>query len=292
MRLRKSFSVLLTIILVLLLAGCSDFMVVFNTRKANKCAENFVVALGEDYLSAIQTYSNKSIELTELTEEQKSLYDEFGVASFELDSVELTDEEEMTEALCRIKITYKDISTTVEDNPFATYDGYVSKLKKLKKSHKTLKLKMIYSDGQWKFKDLNEIYSLTTEPYSLIVIVDELGVPLNPNAEFYKESFVTSLWYDPLTSLPLDGSSMTDPIAIQCGFYFDRPVTNTFKIYLYKDGEDIYIQDVTADSAVLIICDFSTRLLDTDRFDKGEYTIKVKFDEQIIASSPNVLIVK
>lgn len=292
MRLRKSLSVILTIILVFVLAGCSDFLVVFNTRKATRYAEEFIESVNGDFDSALQSYSNKPIEAVTLTKEQEELYSEFGATTFELDSVELTDTEEITEAVCKVKITFKDISEVVDDNPFATLDGYTSKFKKLKKSHDIFKLKMVYSDGQWKFKDLNEIYSMTTLPYSLIVIVDDLGVPLNPNADFYKDSFVTSLWYDPLTSLPLDGTSMTKPIAIQCGFYFDRPVTNTFKVHLYEDGKEIFSEDVTADSAVLIICDFSTRLLEIDEFSKSEYTVKLKFDEQIIASSPCALTVK
>lgn len=280
----KKFLVLsLVIVMLLSMTGCDSLILSLNTSKAKKCVENFIEESDTDFIAALQKYSLEEITPAGMIDEQKELFDTYGICEFEIDSVELDDEENMDTAVCKLNVTYKKFSKVIEDMPEAVLSDYARKLKKLKNSNETFKLKMSFNDGEWMFDDLTDLYETLCMPYEMITILDENGTALNPNAEYYGKKIVSSLWYDPIYSIPLDGNKVTSPVAIQCAFYFNRPVTDTFEARLLDSkGKTISTKEITMDISVICICDFSLEYVGVDKFDASTYKIGLYFNNEEI----------
>lgn len=291
MNLRKCIPVTLLLILAMVFSGCSDFMYTFYMQKADLLVEEFIDEVNKDYVDALKKYSTKSIETYDFTTEQNEFVNKFSKCSVSLVSVEMDDDDFFDTATCKVKLNYLDASKVTENYTFATKEEYEEDFGDLKKSKETIKLKMVLEDRVWKFKDLNTLYEKVYKSYQDINLVGELGIPLNPDASYYESICETSLWYDPILSYPVDVTSVNDPVAIQCGFYFNTPVTNTFKAKLYQDGTELETIDINLDFTVLAICDFSTRLLGVDSMPSGKYEIKLYFGDELIASSPYMMTV-
>ena len=188
----------LVIVMLLSMTGCDSLILSLNTSKAKKCVENFIEESDTDFIAALQKYSLEEITPAGMIDEQKELFDTYGICEFEIDSVELDDEENMDHAVCKLNVNYKKFSKVIEDMPEAVLSDYARKLKKLKNSNETFKLKMSFNDGEWMFDDLTDLYETLCMPYEMTTILDENGTALNPNAEYYGKKIVSSLWYDPI----------------------------------------------------------------------------------------------
>lgn len=290
---KKFIALVMVSVIVLSAAGCSDFFISLNRRKANKCAESFIEATDKGLLAALQEYSWEEIKGTELFDKQEELFEDYSNCSFEIVSIELTDEENKDKALCKVKITYKNFGKILEDMPTGTIDDYNRKLKKRKKTEENVKLKMRSVDGEWKFDDLTYLYEQLYKPYSDVVLLDNLGVALNPNADYYELKCVSCLWYDPILSIPLEGTSVTTPLALQAAFYFDKPVTDKFEAKLFDaNGKEIASKEIELEVSVIAICDFSRESVGVQKFAVGEYSISLYYDGVEIASTSSNLTVK
>ncbi|MCQ2465925.1 MAG: hypothetical protein MJ166_00195 [Clostridia bacterium] len=290
---KKSICALLVVLVVMAMTGCNDFMISLNTRRANKCVMDFIEATDAGLLNALNSYSREEIEAKSFIDEQQELYVNNGNCEFEIIDIYLDDEESMDVAICELSVTAKNSKKVLKDLPSATYSDYNRKLKKAKTKTETFELKMTSDNGEWKFDDLTPLYEKLYKPYEDMIVLDDMGIAINPGTEYYKEKFVSVLWYDPLSAVPLTTTSVTSPVAIQCGFYFDRPITDTLVAKLYDEsGKAIASKEITLEVNVLVICDFSLESVGVSKFSAGSYDIKLFYGDEEICSTSESLTVK
>ena len=109
----------------------------------------------------------------------------------------------------------------------------------------------------------------------------------------YSEFVVDPIWYDPMLAIPLNSDSISDPIALQCAFYFNTPVNLKLKADL-KDanGKVIASRDIDINNSVIAIADFSCEYVGVDRFAQGNYTVELIYDGEVFAKTDDPLTVR
>ena len=91
-----------------------------------------------------------------------------------------------------------------------------------------------------------------------------------------------------MLAIPLNSDSISDPIALQCAFYFSRPISGTFKCVLRgPDNLILGSSETELKSSVISIFDFSAETLGINKFESGKYTMELLYnDEQIAVTEP------
>lgn len=105
--------------------------------------------------------------------------------------------------------------------------------------------------------------------------------------ERVSRAYVYSAWYDVEKDNPVDYTSIdsNDAYALKCVFYFNEPVTGTFRVVLKKDGRQLAVKDIRISDKVVCECDFSAGLEGIGTFEAGVYTVSLETEGNSIAVS-------
>lgn len=97
-------------------------------------------------------------------------------------------------------------------------------------------------------------------------------------------AYLCSTWYDAVEDNPTDISSISSDsvFALKGVFYFNRPLTVTFKAKLLKDGEEFLTKEVRLKNNVTAEADFSAGLEGLGTFGPGVYQVELLFDDSIV----------
>jgi hypothetical protein len=113
--------------------------------------------------------------------------------------------------------------------------------------------------------------------------------PTGPDSGFetISKAYVYSAWYDVEKDNPVDYTSIdsNDAYALKCVFYFDRPVSGSFRAILNKDGKQVSVKNIRLDGKVVCECDFSAGLEGRGTFEAGNYTVSLETEGKNIAVS-------
>lgn len=290
--LKKCTLFLLIFVIVFAIAGCNMLESSINKNKAKRFVEEFIESADMNLLDSIKRYSSEKIESDDLIKPQRDLYVNYSKCEFEIEDIQV-DEDNFDNATCNLVVKYRDINDVLEENSFATSDEYYELIRGVKANNKTFKLKLTQKNGEWKFDDLSDLYESLYKPYTELVFVDRIGIAINPDVNYYQDRCVTSLWYDPYMAVPLDRSTEVDPIALQCAFYFERPITQDFEARLVDSkGNLITKRNISMKESVIAICDFSCEFVGVSRFAKDQYNIELYYDNELIGKTSSPITVK
>lgn len=291
--LKKCTLFLLIFVFIFAISGCDMLKSSISKQKANNYVEDFIDSTDINLLESIKTYSSEKIETTDLIKLQRELYVNFSKCEFVINEINLDDAENFDKATCKLTIKYRDITDVLEEHSYATADDYHELIRDVDVKSSEVKLKLVQKNGQWKFDDLNELYDMLYKPYTELVFIDRIGIAINPDAKYYKDRCISSLWYDPLMSVPLEGNSISEPMALQCAFYFERPVTEDFEARLLNaNGNVLARRPIKMDTSVIAICDFSSEYIGIDEIKKGKYFIELYYNDELIGKTSNPISVK
>lgn len=122
----------------------------------------------------------------------------------------------------------------------------------------------------------------TTPAETTVITPTETTVP---DLDYIKSICVYSVWYDAVIDNPAeyDSISSDDAFALKGVFYFNTPLTASFKARLYKDGAVLLVRDVNLRDNVTAEADFSAGLEGLGTFESGEYYIELVFDGKPVA---------
>ena len=101
------------------------------------------------------------------------------------------------------------------------------------------------------------------------------------------KAYVYNAWYDVEKDNPVDYKSIdsNDAYALKCVFYFNEPVTGSFRAVLRKDGVQVAVKDIRIKDKVVCECDFSAGLEGKGTFDPGTYTVALETEGKNVAVS-------
>ena len=71
-------------------------------------------------------------------------------------------------------------------------------------------------------------------------------------------------------------------------FYFNEPITGTFKAVLIKDGQKLLEKRIRLEGKVIAECDFSAGLEGLSTFGEGTYSIQLETDGSTVAVSSDM----
>lgn len=291
--LKKCALFLLTFVFVFAISGCDMLKSSISRQKANNYVEEFIDSTDINLLESIKTYSSEKIEITDLIKLQRELYVNYSKCEFVINEIKLDDTADFDKATCMLTIKYRDITDVLDEHSYATADDYRELIRGADIKSSEVKLQLVQKNGQWEFDDLSELYDMLYKPYTELVFIDKIGIAINPNAEYYADRCVSCLWYDPLMSVPLEGNSVTEPVALQCAFYFERPVTEDFEARLLNaKGNVLARRPIKMDTSVIALCDFSSEYLGIESIRQDKYFIELYFNDELIGKTPSPISVK
>lgn len=105
--------------------------------------------------------------------------------------------------------------------------------------------------------------------------------------ERISKAYIYSAWYDIEKDNPVDYSSIdsNDAYAMKCVFYFNEPVSGTFRAVLKRDGEQVSVKQIRLDGKVIAECDFSAGLEGLGSFRPGSYKVYLETENKNVAVS-------
>ena len=114
--------------------------------------------------------------------------------------------------------------------------------------------------------------------------VTETTVYEKPDPEYVKSILVYSVWYDAVEANPLTDFRVDsiDAFALKGVFYFSEPLTAHFTAQLMYGDEIILTRGVDLKDNVTAEADFSAGLEGFGTFERGEYTIELYYEGDLI----------
>ena len=288
---RIAFSVVLVSTLLVMSSGCTEYIRERQFERLEDYVYGFVEEISTNPLTVMSENSLTKLKLPELSDEQQEIFDSAYVCKMKIAELELAEDNKSAD--CTIKLAYKDLSDKFEATEYHTLKEFKSEIEDIKSKKKTLVLHLEKDGKAWKFSDLQEIIDLTTVGYSSLNVCDEDGFPVVLTSEFFENVYVEALWYDPMFSTPLHLNKLTDPVALQCAFYFITPVNLKFEaVLLDDDGEKMATTDVEIRDSVIAVVDFSADFVGVSKFSSGDYTIELRWNDEVFAKTEEPLEVK
>lgn len=288
---RITFSVILIAAILVMSTGCTEYIRERAFERVEDYVYGFVEEISTNPLTVMSDNSIKKLELPELSDEQQEIFDSVYTCKMKIAELELGEDNKSAD--CKLKLSYKDISEKFEATEYHTVKDFKSEIGDMKSKKKNMTLHLEKDGKQWKFSDLQEVIDVTTAGYSSLNICDEDGFPVELTTDYFDNVYVEALWYDPMFSTPLHLNKLTDPVALQCAFYFNTPVNLRFEVVLRDDNDKkLASYDIEIKDSVIVVVDFSADFVGVSKFSSGNYTIELRWNDEVFAKTEEPLEVK
>ena len=290
---KKAVSVLLLASMAVSSSGCSKILEKFEAKAeieeakaAVKEAEAILTealdAFYSDPVNGLSEYDD-SFGIPDMIEESLAFAIE-GVSASTYELGEPSFNSNRTTA--KIPVTFNDV-LEVEDIAMGTEDEVSDALGNCDRNDVEITFVLKNKKGDWIIEDMSELIDVFFTPYESIVFVDENGMPTSYYQPFFDECLVDSVWYEPIMSNPLDGSSLHAPSALLAVFYFDRPMYMTFTVNLLKSGDVVDTIEVVVDGGTTAYCEFWQN---GTVYTNGSYTIELTYGDSVVATTDSLTV--
>ncbi|MBR5387466.1 MAG: hypothetical protein IK142_07795 [Clostridiales bacterium] len=274
---KKAVSVLLLASMALSSSGCSKILEKFAAKEAEAVLTEALDAFYSDPVNGLSEYDD-SFEIPDMLEESLAFAIE-GVSSSTYELGEPSFNSNRTTA--KIPVTFNDV-LEVEDISMGTEEEISEALGDCDRNDVEITIVLKNKKGDWIIEDMSELIDVFFTPYESIVFIDENGMPTSYYQPFFDECLVDSVWYEPIMSNPLDGSSLHAPSALLAVFYFDRPMYMTFTVNLLKSGDVVDTIEVVVDGGTTAYCEFWQN---GTVYTNGSYTIELTFGDSVVSTT-------
>jgi hypothetical protein len=279
---KKAVSVLLLASMAVSSSGCSKILEKFAAKEAEAVLTEALDAFYSDPVNGLSEYDD-SFEIPDMLEESLAFAVE-GVSSSTYELGEPSFNSNRTTA--EIPVTFNDV-LEVEDIAMGTEDEVSDALGDCDRNDVEITFVLKNKKGDWIIEDMSELIDVFFTPYESIVFVDENGMPTSYYQPFFDECLVDSVWYEPIMSNPLDGSSLHAPSALLAVFYFDRPMYMTFTVNLLKSGDVVDTIEVVVDGGTTAYCEFWQN---GTVYTNGSYTIELTYGDSVVATTDSLTV--
>lgn len=279
---KKAVSVLLLASMAVSSSGCSKILEKFAAKEAEAVLTEALDAFYSDPVNGLSEYDD-SFEIPDMLEESLAFAIE-GVSSSTYELGEPSFNSNRTTA--KIPVTFNDV-LEVEDIAMGTEDEVSDALGDCDRNDVEITFVLKNKKGDWIIEDMSELIDVFFTPYESIVFVDENGMPTSYYQPFFDECLVDSVWYEPIMSNPLDGSSLHAPSALLAVFYFDRPMYMTFTVNLLKSGDVVDTIEVVVDGGTTAYCEFWQN---GTVYTNGSYTIELTYGDSVVATTDSLTV--
>lgn len=279
---KKAVSVLLLASMAVSSSGCSKILEKFAAKEAEAVLTEALDAFYSDPVNGLSEYDD-SFEIPDMLEESLAFAIE-GVSSSTYELGEPSFNSNRTTA--EIPVTFNDV-LEVEDIAMGTEDEVSDALGDCDRNDVEITFVLKNKKGDWIIEDMSELIDVFFTPYESIVFVDENGMPTSYYQPFFDECLVDSVWYEPIMSNPLDGSSLHAPSALLAVFYFDRPMYMTFTVNLLKSGDVVDTIEVVVDGGTTAYCEFWQN---GTVYTNGSYTIELTYGDSVVATTDSLTV--
>jgi hypothetical protein len=279
---KKAVSVLLLASMAVSSSGCSKILEKFAAKEAEAVLTEALDAFYSDPVNGLSEYDD-SFEIPDMLEESLAFAVE-GVSSSTYELGEPSFNSNRTTA--EIPVTFNDV-LEVEDIAMGTEDEVSDALGDCDRNDVEITFVLKNKKGDWIIEDMSELIDVFFTPYESIVFVDENGMPTSYYQPFFDECLVDSVWYEPIMSNPLDGSSLHAPSALLAVFYFDRPMYMTFTVNLLKSGDVVDTIEVVVDGGTTAYCEFWQN---GTVYTNGSYTIELTYGDSVVATTESLTV--
>lgn len=286
--------ILLLILCLTFMSGCSYLGRSVREKKAN----SFLSEFKDEFLNSVDIYetltdySGDRIDETRFMTEQAQVFDTVFKPQIKVEMPLYDDHYETAKVTIRLVLPSLEVSETPTE--FHSVDEWIAIIRNLPLKNEKIVTEISYVDGDWCFGSLQEVYSKITEGYDSLGILDGSGMPLNASASYYSELAVDTVWYDPLTAVPLaeDELSSQEPSALQFAFYFMEPLTCDFTYEILLDDDKVLYSDkVLFKDSVIMIIDLSCETLEIPKFEHGRYSVRLLYKgEEVMRSKADFVI--
>ena len=277
-----------------LFTGCSDFIDGFYQYRLERKSEEIVEQINEDFFTFAGENSIEDIEEIELLAEQEEIFD-YSLKKLEFEYVSVTVDEGHKSATMTFNAEYYDAASIFADTICGSVEDYEGLLDGAKVTKEKLKMKMTYKDGEWLFDDFNEFITTIKQPYSELVILDEEGVAINPNAKYMSLFIEDMVWYNPLDANPLGSAASTTVScsyreAVQNYLYFNQPMSGDITVELYCNDSLVYTGVYTLENDITYRIDVPASDIGGSSLTAGTYVLKIVYDGEAAFESDSLVI--
>ena len=279
---KKAVSVLLLASMAVSSSGCSKILEKFAAKEAEAVLTEALDAFYSDPVNGLSEYDD-SFDIPDMIEESLAFAIE-GVSASTYELGEPSFNSNRTTA--EIPVTFNDV-LEVEDIAMGTEDEISDALGNCDRNDVEITFVLKNKKGDWIIEDMSELIDVFFTPYESIVFVDENGMPTSYYQPFFDECLVDSVWYEPIMSNPLDGSSLHAPSALLAVFYFDRPMYMTFTVNLLKSGDVVDTIEVVVDGGTTAYCQFWQN---GTVYTNGSYTIELTYGDSVVATTESLTV--
>ncbi len=279
---KKAVSVLLLASMAVSSSGCSKILEKFAAKEAEAVLTEALDAFYSDPVNGLSEYDD-SFDIPDMIEESLAFAIE-GVSASTYELGEPSFNSNRTTA--KIPVTFNDV-LEVEDIAMGTEDEVSDALGNCDRNDVEITFVLKNKKGDWIIEDMSELIDVFFTPYESIVFVDENGMPTSYYQPFFDECLVDSVWYEPIMSNPLDGSSLHAPSALLAVFYFDRPMYMTFTVNLLKSGDVVDTIEVVVDGGTTAYCEFWQN---GTVYTNGSYTIELTYGDSVVATTDSLTV--
>ena len=279
---KKAVSVLLLASMAVSSSGCSKILEKFAAKEAEAVLTEALDAFYSDPVNGLSEYDD-SFDIPDMIEESLAFAIE-GVSASTYELGEPSFNSNRTTA--KIPVTFNDV-LEVEDIAMGTEDEVSDALGNCDRNDVEITFVLKNKKGDWIIEDMSELIDVFFTPYESIVFVDENGMPTSYYQPFFDECLVDSVWYEPIMSNPLDGSSLHAPSALLAVFYFDRPMYMTFTVNLLKSGDVVDTIEVVVDGGTTAYCQFWQN---GTVYTNGSYTIELTYGDSVVATTESLTV--
>ncbi len=279
---KKAVSVLLLASMAVSSSGCSKILEKFAAKEAEAVLTEALDAFYSDPVNGLSEYDD-SFGIPDMIEESLAFAIE-GVSASTYELGEPSFNSNRTTA--KIPVTFNDV-LEVEDIAMGTEDEVSDALGNCDRNDVEITFVLKNKKGDWIIEDMSELIDVFFTPYESIVFVDENGMPTSYYQPFFDECLVDSVWYEPIMSNPLDGSSLHAPSALLAVFYFDRPMYMTFTVNLLKSGDVVDTIEVVVDGGTTAYCEFWQN---GTVYTNGSYTIELTYGDSVVATTDSLTV--
>ena len=279
---KKAVSVLLLASMAVSSSGCSKILEKFAAKEAEAVLTEALDAFYSDPVNGLSEYDD-SFDIPDMIEESLAFAIE-GVSASTYELGEPSFNSNRTTA--KIPVTFNDV-LEVEDIAMGTEDEVSDALGDCDRNDVEITFVLKNKKGDWIIEDMSELIDVFFTPYESIVFVDENGMPTSYYQPFFDECLVDSVWYEPIMSNPLDGSSLHAPSALLAVFYFDRPMYMTFTVNLLKSGDVVDTIEVVVDGGTTAYCQFWQN---GTVYTNGSYTIELTYGDSVVATTESLTV--
>ena len=279
---KKAVSVLLLASMAVSSSGCSKILEKFAAKEAEAVLTEALDAFYSDPVNGLSEYDD-SFDIPDMIEESLAFAIE-GVSASTYELGEPSFNSNRTTA--KIPVTFNGV-LEVEDIAMGTEDEVSDALGNCDRNDVEITFVLKNKKGDWIIEDMSELIDVFFTPYESIVFVDENGMPTSYYQPFFDECLVDSVWYEPIMSNPLDGSSLHAPSALLAVFYFDRPMYMTFTVNLLKSGDVVDTIEVVVDGGTTAYCEFWQN---GTVYTNGSYTIELTYGDSVVATTDSLTV--